>query len=64
MAGTTNLGLATDVFDAYLKASGATTRSESDFSSISKENYNQLKPLVFVIGNVSLRSPDPSHIPK
>ena len=56
------LKLADDVLDAYTKATNV-RKGTKYFSSISTKDYEKLKPLVFVIGNVSLSSPDSSHIP-
>ena len=43
---------------------GTDVKKHIPVSSISRKNYEKLKPLVFVIGNVSLPSSDRSHIPK
>ena len=57
------LKLADDVFDAYTKAANV-IKGTKYYSSIPTKDYEKLKPLVFVIGNVSFPSPNLSHIPK
>ena len=50
--GTTLILMATNAFDAYVKATGATQDQTTGLLTISNENFNNLESLFFNIGDV------------